>query len=215
MTGSDQNATAAQLLGFNYVHVPGSSEHSLFLLHGTGADEYDLLGIGAHLAADAPVISARGRAPEGTVNRWFARFGPGRLDEQDIRRRAEELAAFVPAAANEHGLDPSKIWAVGFSNGANMAAAMLLLYPEVFAGAVLLRPMLPLEPETTLRLDDKPVYVASGTMDTMIPRQSTERLIELLGAAGADLTVSWKDAGHGLGADELPAIGEWMRERMG
>lgn len=92
---------------------------------------------------------------------------------------------------------------------------MLMLYPDVFAGAVLLRPMLPLEPDRALHLTGKPVYVASGTMDTMIPRHSTERLIELLDSAGADLSVGWKDAGHGLKAEELPAIGEWMRERMG
>ena len=215
MSTSAQNVTTAEMNGFHYVHVPGQASQTLFLMHGTGADEYDLLQLGAHLAPDAPVISARGRSPEGPVNRWFARFGPGVLDEEDIRRRADELAGFVPAVAAERGADAAKVWAVGFSNGANMAAAMLMLHPDVFAGAVLLRPMLPLAPEVAPALAGKPVYMASGTMDTMIPRASTEQLIEHLTTYGADLTVRWKEAGHGLGADELPPIQEWLGSRLG
>ncbi len=214
MSASANDVTTAELRGFSYVHVPGSKEQSLFLLHGTGADEYDLLGLGSHLAPDASIISARGRSPEGSVNRWFARFGPGVLDEEDIVKRAAELSEFVPAAAQAHEVNPSGIWAVGFSNGANMAAAMLLLHPDIFAGAVLLRPMLPLEPEAMPELTRKPVYVASGTRDTMIPRASTDRLLELLESSGADVTVRWQEAGHGLGPDELPPIVEWLGARI-
>lgn len=202
-----------ELLGFHYVHVPGEGD-PLFLLHGTGADEYDLLQLGAYLAPDAPIISARGRAPEGSVNRWFARFAPGVLDEEDVRRRADELAGFLMEVTARHGADPARLWAVGFSNGANMAAAMLLLHPAAFAGAILLRPMLPLQAEAPASLTGIPVYVASGTADTMIPRASTEELIATLEKSGADLSVNWEHAGHGLGQSELDKARSWLTSRM-
>jgi predicted esterase len=186
----------------------------MLLLHGTGGDEFDLLGIGAHLAPGSNLISPRGRAPEGLVNRWFARFAPGVLDEEDIVLRAAELAEFVPTAARRHGLDDSAVWAVGFSNGANIAAALMLLHPEILAGAVLLRPMLPLRPEQTPDLSGLPVYVAAGTRDTMIPRSSTEELAVLLEESGADVNANWVEADHGLLREEIDQARLWLSARL-
>jgi len=187
----------------------------LFLLHGTGGDEYDLLDLGRYVAPRSFLVSARGRAPEGGMNRWFARHAEGVLDVADIIRRSTELAAFLPAMGERHGITGRPLWALGFSNGANMAAAMLLRYPELFAGAILMRPMLPLKPEPTPDLSGKPVLVMAGTEDTMIPGDSTRELIALLGESGADLSVNWADAGHRFGMDEVKLAREWFAEHAG
>ena len=205
---------AMELGGFTYVQMGDGCDTTVLLLHGTGGDEYDLLSLGAHLAPESNLISPRGRAPEGVVNRWFARFSPGVLDEEDIVLRSGELAAFVSAAARRHGVNNGAIWAVGFSNGANMAAAMLLLHSEVFAGAVLLRPILPLRPEHTPDLGGLPVYIAAGARDTMIPRHSTEALVKLLVASGADVTAEWVEADHGLLREEIDQVRIWLSGRL-
>ena len=207
-------AAAAELSGFQYVIRPGNHDVTLLLLHGTGGDEYDLLDLGAFLSPGSSLVGARGRAPEGTVNRWFARFSPGVLDEDDIRRRAEELSGFVSAVTRQNRLNALKVWAVGFSNGANMAAAMLLLRPGLFAGAVLFRPMLPLLPESVPDLAGIPVLIASGMRDTMIPRHSTEDLAALLTRSGAQAEVRWADAGHRFGHDEVEQARQWLERRL-
>ncbi|MFP4211145.1 MAG: alpha/beta hydrolase [Alkalispirochaeta sp.] len=187
----------------------------LFLLHGTGGDEYDLLELGRYVAPRSFLVSARGRAPEGGMNRWFARHAEGVLDVADIIRRSAELATFLPAMRERHGISGRPLWALGFSNGANMAAAMLLRYPEIFAGAILMRPMLPLTPTTAPDLSEKPILVMAGTEDTMIPGDSTRELIALLGESGADLSVNWAQAGHRFGMDEVTLARKWFAERAG
>jgi predicted esterase len=149
------------------------------------------------------------------MNRWFARHAEGVLDVADIIRRSTELAAFLPAMRERHGIAEHTLWALGFSNGANMAAAMLLRYPEMFAGAILMRPMLPLTPATTPDLTGKPILVMAGTEDTMIPGDSTRELIALLGESGADLAVNWAHAGHRFGMDEVKLAREWFAEHTG
>lgn len=211
-TGAE--VTTANLGGFTYAHRAGGTSTTLMLLHGTGGDEFNLLGLGAHLAPEATLLCPRGRAPEGQINRWFARFAPGVLDEEDIVRRAEEVAGFVAEASGAHTLDGRRIWAVGYSNGANMAAAVMLLHPEIFAGAILIRPMLPLEPETVPDLSDRSVYVAGGTMDTMIPRDSTEALISLLRDSGARVTEAWAEAGHAFDMQELDHARAWVQAEL-
>jgi len=143
--------------------------------------------------------------------RFFRRLRPGVFDEEDIRARAAELATFVAESSGEYGVDGGAVWAVGFSNGANIAASLLLLHPGVLAGAVLLRPMLPLEPEEGLRLSGVPVYIAAGTRDEMIPQEATEALIQRLERADAEVTVAWADAGHRFGREELEAAREWLQ----
>jgi len=148
------------------------------------------------------------------MNRWFARRAEGVLDEDDIRRRAQELDQFVPEVLATQKLQGRPVWALGFSNGANMVAAMLLLYPGMFAGGVLLRPMLPLLPEQEPNLEKVPVYIAAGAQDTMIPQESTRRLIQVLEKAGASLTTRWALAGHGFGREELDLVREWISPRI-
>ena len=201
----------AESLGFIHIFGERRGPRTLITLHGTGGDERDLIPLGEYFDPEAHILSPRGNVREGEMARFFRRLRPGVFDEEDIRNRAEELARFVGDAAEEYRFDGDKVYAVGFSNGANIAASLLLLHPELLAGAVLLRPMLPLEPSTPPDLSGVPIYVAAGTMDEMIPRESTEALIERLERAGAAVTVSWAEAGHRFGREELDAARDWLQ----
>lgn len=146
--------------------------------------------------------------------RFFRRLSMGVFDEEDLVRRTHELARFVEEATSEYDLDSQRLFAVGFSNGANIAASLLLLHPNLLAGAVLLRAMIPFEPETLPDLSGTPVYLAAGRSDQMIPPESTERLAELLREAGAKVTLDWQPGGHGIGRDEIEAAHAWLADAI-
>jgi predicted esterase len=162
------------------------------------------------LAERAALLSPRGKVLENGMPRFFRRLSMGVFDEEDLVNRTHELASFVEEAASEYGLDPKRLFAVGFSNGANIAASLLLLHPDLLAGAVLLRAMAPFELETLPDLSGTPVYLAAGRSDQMIPPQSTERLAELLREAGAEVTLDWQPGGHGLGNAEVESARDWL-----
>jgi phospholipase/carboxylesterase len=193
---------------FDPAKEPGAP--TLLLLHGTGGDENDLLPLGRMLDGRAALLSPRGKVLENGMPRFFRRLSMGVFDEEDLVNRTHELASFVEEAASEYGLDPKRLFAVGFSNGANIAASLLLLHPDLLAGAVLLRAMTPFELETLPDLSDTPVYLAAGRSDQMIPPESTERLAELLREAGAKVTLDWQPGGHGIGRAEVEAARDWL-----
>ena len=193
---------------FDPAKEPGAP--TLILLHGTGGDENDLLPLGRMLDERAALLSPRGKVLENGMPRFFRRLSMGVFDEEDLVNRTHELASFVEEAASEYGLDPKRLFAVGFSNGANIAASLLLLHPELLAGAVLLRAMTPFELETLPDLSGTPVYLAAGRSDQMIPPESTERLAELLREAGAEVTLDWQPGGHGIGRAEVEAARDWL-----
>ena len=193
---------------FDPAKEPGAP--TLLLLHGTGGDENDLLPLGRMLDERAALLSPRGKVLENGMPRFFRRLSMGVFDEEDLVNRTHELASFVEEAASEYGLDPKRLFAVGFSNGANIAASLLLLHPGLLAGAVLLRAMTPFELETLPDLSGTPVYLAAGRSDQMIPPESTERLAELLRGAGAEVTLDWQPGGHGIGRAEVEAARAWL-----
>ena len=193
---------------FDPTEEPGSP--TLLLLHGTGGDENDLLPLGRMLDERAALLSPRGKVLENGMPRFFRRLSMGVFDEEDLVNRTHELASFVEEAASEYGLDPKRLFAVGFSNGANIAASLLLLHPDLLAGALLLRAMTPFELETLPDLSGTPVYLAAGRSDQMIPAESTERLAELLRKAGAEVTLDWQPGGHGIGRAEVEAARDWL-----
>jgi predicted esterase len=189
----------------------GASEGTLLLLHGTGGNENDLLPLGRAVAPNAALLSPRGRVLEHGMPRFFRRLAEGVLDQEDLARRTHELADFVAAAAKQHGFDPAGVCALGFSNGANIAAAMMLLRPETLAGAILLRPMVPFEPKQKPDLRGRRVLVAAGRLDTLVPNVQSERLAELLRECGAEATLHWSPAGHTLDRADLSAAASWWR----
>lgn len=203
---------ANELSGFAHRFVPaeGGDGNTLLLLHGTGGSEDDLLPLGRMMSGTSALLSPRGKVLEHGMPRFFRRLAEGVFDEEDLILRTHELAGFVEAAAVEYDLDRNRIWAVGFSNGANIASSLLLLHPGLLAGAVLLRAMVPLEPDPTPDLSGTPVYLAAGRSDPIVPARNTERLASLLEEAGADVTLDWQPGGHGIGRTEVDASRQWL-----
>lgn len=207
--------TSDTTLTFAHVHVPPADPgetRTVLLLHGTGGNERDLLDLGAAVAPGARLLGVRGQVLEAGMPRFFRRLAEGVFDEADLVRRASDLAAFVPAAAGVYGFDASQVVALGYSNGANIAAAMLLLHPGVLSAAVLLRSMVPLEPTVLPTLPATPVLIAEGQLDPIVPRANALRLAALLGEAGAGVTLHWEQAGHGLTPADVATARAWMAE---
>jgi phospholipase/carboxylesterase len=199
-------------LSFIHRFVPGNRREAapLLLLHGTGGDENDMLPLGQALAPGAPLLSPRGKVLENGMPRFFRRLAEGVFDEDDVRRRADELADFVDAAISHYGVGAPV--AVGYSNGANIAAAMLLLRPDVLAGALLLRAMVPLSsPPQHAELSGKPVLIVSGQHDPIVPASNSARLAALLTDAGATVAHSNLPIGHQLSQADLTIGQQWMK----
>ena len=200
-------------LDFVHQFVPGTSNRTLLLLHGTGGNENDLLSLGRALDAEASLLSPRGKVLENGMPRFFRRLAEGVFDEEDLIRRTHELADFIEKAVAHYSFEAKKIIAVGYSNGANIAGSILLLRPDVLCGAALLRPMVPLVPETLPELKGVPVLVASGNQDPIVPAENARELVALLRRAGADVTVCFENAGHGLTDTTLETTRRWIADK--
>lgn len=182
----------------------------MLLLHGTGGDENDLLPLGAALSPGAALLSPRGRVTEHGMPRFFRRLAEGVFDEADVRQRASELGAFIADARREYGI--SAPVAVGLSNGANIAAALLMLQPGVLSGAVLLRAMVPLSQPPATKLAGTPVLLLSGRGDPIIPPANSDRLAEQLAERGAAVTHRTLPVGHQLSQADVTLSREWLQQ---
>jgi phospholipase/carboxylesterase len=169
---------------------------ALLLLHGTGGNEDDLVPLGRMVAPDAALLSVRGKVLENGMPRFFRRLAEGVFDEADLRARAHELADFVEQARRVYGVAAPV--ALGYSNGANIAAAIMLLRPGVLAGGVLLRAMAPFAEAPAASLAGTPVLITSGARDPIIPPENATRLKQLLEQAGAAVEHHILPAGHEL-----------------
>ena len=199
-------------LNFTHKFVPGAgSSLTLLLLHGTGGDENDLIPIGRALAPGANLLSPRGKVLEHGMPRFFRRLAEGVFDLDDLQARAHELADFVQAAATQYAFDPARIVALGYSNGANIAAVELLLHPELLSGALLFRSMFAFEPNTLPQLPGTPVLMIAGQHDPIIAPSSTDRLAAVLTKAGAKVEVRWQNAGHELTPEDFGEGKKWLQ----
>jgi len=198
--------------GADFIHefVRGNSRRTLLLLHGTGGDERDLIPIGHALDANASLLSPRGKVLENGMPRFFRRLAEGVFDVEDLKLRTHELADFVTAAAERYDIDGKRIVAVGYSNGANIAASVLLVCPGIFSAAILFRAMVPLIPESQPDLSSTRVWIGAGRLDPIIPASETEQLAQLLRTAGADVTLQFFRAGHELTSEDVDAAHEWL-----
>lgn len=190
-----------------HVFEEGTSP-ALLLLHGTGGDENDLVPLGKLIRPGAALLSPRGEVDENGQLRFFRRLAPGVFDEADLVRRTHQLADFVEDQSERHHL--RQIVALGYSNGANIAASMLLLRPGVLSGAILLRAMVPLEPPHPPDLADLPVLILAGKRDEMIPTDQPQRLAAMLLNAGAEVTLDWQETGHSLGPADFKKAAGWL-----
>ncbi len=200
-------------LSYQHLFQPGTdpAAQPLLLLHGTGGTERDLLPLARTLSPGSSVLSPLGKVSEGGAARFFARLAEGVFDPAEVTRRTHELADFIAAAASHYGFDAGRLVAVGFSNGANIAATLLLLRPESLAGAVLLRSMVVLDQAAAPgSLAGKRALLTNGTVDPIVPPDQPPRLAALLRAGGADVTQQMLRAGHGLTPADMTAAQAWF-----
>ncbi|HKK26605.1 MAG TPA: VOC family protein [Gemmatimonadota bacterium] len=206
-------------LGFVHRYVPPPDADgpaggtTLLLLHGTGGDENDLVALGRALLPGAALLSPRGNVLERGMPRFFRRLEEGVFDQEDLSRRTLEMSVFLDRASEAYGFDPGGVVAVGFSNGANMAASLLLRRPELLRGAVLLSPMVPFIPSEPPDLGGLPVFIGAGRADPVATADETERLVGVLEASGAAVTLHWEPGGHGITDGELDAARRWIAAR--
>lgn len=196
----------------DFVHefVSGGSSRTLLLLHGTGGNERDLLPLGRELDPNASLLSPRGKVLENGMPRFFRRLAEGVFDLEDLQTRTHELADFVTAAAKFYELDITRIVAIGYSNGANIAASMLLLRPEVLRAAILFRAMVPLVPDHLPDLSSARAWIGAGDQDPIVPASEAQQLAKLLRDAGADVTIHFANASHGLTNEDVKTARDWL-----
>lgn len=204
-------------LGFIHKFIPSeesSKDHdslTLLLLHGTGGEENDLIPVAKMLEiTNASILSPRGRVLENGMPRFFRRLAEGVFDIEDLKFRTNELADFVRDASKTYAFDLNRIMAIGYSNGANIAASLLLLRPEILFSAILFRPMIPLVPEPLPNLSNKRVLVSAGLRDPIVASYQTKDLIDLLIRVGANVSVQWQNSGHELTQRDVKLAREWV-----
>jgi phospholipase/carboxylesterase/glyoxalase family protein len=213
-TRSEDNKS--DVLGFIHRYIPplGKDDNSaltLLLLHGTGGNEDDLLPLGRELDPHAGLLSPRGKILEaGRIPRFFRRLAEGIFDIEDLKFRTFELAQFVENASKIYKFDLNKVIAVGYSNGANMAASMLLLKPQTLSSAILFRAMVPLVPDSLGDLSEKRIFLSSGLRDPIATRQEAERLYGLFKQARAIIDLQWQNSGHELTEDDIHVAKQWL-----
>jgi phospholipase/carboxylesterase len=186
---------------------------TLVLLHGTGGDENDLLPLARMVAPAAAVLGVRGNVMEQGMPRFFRRLSEGVFDLDDLHRRTAALGDFLAAAGRRYEFSPSSLYALGFSNGANIAASLLLSWPGSLAGGILIRAMVPFEPDQVPDLSGHGVLLSEGRMDPLIPAANAERLAEILEGAGADVELAWQSGGHGLTQGDVTVARRWLAQR--
>jgi phospholipase/carboxylesterase len=185
--------------------------HVLLLLHGTGGNEEDLIPIGKMISPESAILSPRGKVLENGMPRFFRRLAEGVFDVEDLKYRTCELATFVSNASQVYGFDLNRTIAVGFSNGANIGASMLLLRPEVLSGAILFRAMVPLELESLPDLSEKHIVLSEGLYDPIVTQQEAKKLFLLLEKSRAKISLSWQKSSHNLTQDDILVAKEWFR----
>ena len=205
-------------LGFVHIFIPAEKPRpdavTLLLLHGTGGDERDLLPVGRELWPGAALLSVRGKVLENSMPRFFRRFREGVFDVDDLKTRTNELAEFIDAAADHYGFSAGHLVAIGYSNGANIAASLILLHPHHLKAAVLFRAMVPFRPESVGNLSELCVFLAGGMRDPIVPQDQTEQLAMILQSGGADISMFWHRGGHELGDDDIDAAKTWLADEV-
>jgi phospholipase/carboxylesterase len=200
-------------IGFIHRFLPGedkTSAETLLVLHGTGGDENDLVGIGQTVAPGAAILSPRGNVLENGAPRFFKRLAEGVFDPEEVKSRGEELIRFIRAATSKYELNPDRIFVLGYSNGANVASTVMFIDPGLLRGVVLFRPMLVFEPDGRPDLSAAGVFISAGRMDPIVPTESVERLVELFEESHAEVTLKWQLAGHNLLPSEIREAAHWL-----
>jgi phospholipase/carboxylesterase len=188
----------------------GPDSRTLLLLHGTGGDENDLLPLGKAIDPSAALLSLRGRVLENGAPRFFRRLAEGVFDEEDVVKRSRELAAFLEAAIQKYAIKADELTLVGYSNGANIASAMILLGIAPFSRAILLRAMVPLTNSPPIEKRSRRVLILEGERDPIAPPAQGEELAKRLQATGAEVQLRLQPGGHELSAEDVEVAQHWL-----
>ena len=191
-----------------------SARPTLLLLHGTGGNEHDLVGLGKEIDGAANILSVRGNVLENGMPRFFKRLAEGVFDLEDLQFRTEELKNFIDEAAKNYEFDRDNVVVIGYSNGANIAGNLLFEYENVFKGAILHHPMVPRRGVEIPALPGTPVFIGAGKNDFMCPAAESEELRDLLQNVGAEVELFWHSYGHQLTQDEVQAAKEWYKTKF-
>ncbi|UTI44241.1 alpha/beta hydrolase [Niallia sp. RD1] len=186
-----------------------SKKPTLLLLHGTGGTELDLLPLAGMIDDDAAVLSVRGNILENGMPRFFKRLAEDVFDEEDLIFRTQELNEFLDEAAKEYEFDRNNVIAIGYSNGANIAASLLFHYQDALKAAILHHPMVPRRGIILPDLTGKAVFIAAGTNDPICSPEESNELQSMLAKANANVEMHWENRGHQLTAEEVEAAGKW------
>jgi len=186
------------------------SSLTLLLLHGTGGTEDDLIPLGNELTPDASILSVRGKALENGMPRFFRRLEEGVFDLEDLKMRTDELADFILKSSSIYDFDLKRLIAVGYSNGANIGASLLLRRPEVLAGAILFRAMVPFIPDVLPDLSKKFIILLEGMRDPIVSRQEAESLLKIFNKAHSNVTIRWQGSGHNLTQEDIESAKKWL-----
>ncbi|QHZ47302.1 alpha/beta hydrolase [Bacillus sp. NSP9.1] len=198
----------------NHIFERGQSDVTLLLLHGTGGNEHDLLPIGRMIDPHANLLGVRGKVLENGMPRFFKRLREGVFDENDLIARTDELKTFLDQAAEELEFDRNQVVAVGYSNGANIAASLLFLHEHVLKGAVLHHPMVPLRNRKLPDMAGIPVFIGAGQTDPLCPPQESDELAGYFKNAGADVELHWEEGGHQLTHREIEQAKNWYETHL-
>lgn len=201
-------------LGFVHRFLPATDSSvraTILLLHGTGGDENDLISFGQAIAPGAALLSPRGGTTENGAPRFFRRLAEGKFDPAEVRARAKDLAAFVRAAISEYTLDADAVFALGYSNGANIASTVMFLDSGLLRGAILFRPMVVLDVEENNPLAGRSVFIGAGRLDPIVPADQPDRLASMFRERGASVTVCWQVGGHNLTPSDIREAATWFQ----
>ena len=209
-------------LGFIHRFIPSNRKEAkaktplatLLLLHGTGGNEEEMIPLGHEIAPEAAILSPRGKVLEAGMPRFFRRLAEGVFDIEDLKFRTNELADFIENASKLYSFDLEYMIAVGYSNGANIASSLLLLRPEILSAAILFRPMVPFIPDTLQNLISKNILICAGEWDPIVPRQNTEKLLDIFKKAHTNVSIYWQKSGHELGQEEILTAKEWLSHHI-
>lgn len=188
-----------------------ATKPTLLLLHGTGGTEQDLVPLGKEIDRETNILSVRGNVLENGMPRFFKRHAEGVFDEEDLIFRTKELYDFLDEAAEKYAFDRDNVFAIGYSNGANIAGSLLFHYENALKGAMLHHPMVPRRGITLPNLSGVSVFIAAGMNDPICPPEESEELKRLLEEAGADVTLFWENKGHQLTMNEVAKAKEWYK----
>ena len=190
-----------------------ASKQTLLLLHGTGGNEYDLLDVAKMIEPHANILSLRGDVNENGMNRFFKRLREGVFDEEDLVMRTKQMHQNIDDFAKRYDFSRDALTAVGYSNGANIAASLIFHYKDALKKAILYHPMVPIRNITLPNLNGVEIFITAGENDPICPKSETEELVSLLKDQGASVEVMWTRNGHQLTRDEVDASAKWLKER--